>query len=241
VDSDAKRAMVIVAHPDDPDFFCGGTIARWVREGLEVIYLILTNGDKGGNNPDVAEQLAALREEEQRAAARVLGVNTIIFLGEPDGELQPTLSLRRRLVREIRRHKPQLIVCPDPAVYYFPLTPTGERRDAGYINHPDHRAAGVAALEAIFPAARNRMYHVELLAEGFEPHAVHEIYLTGTLQPNRWVDISDTIELKIQAIQAHGSQLSDPTVLDRVRERAQDTDQYGQPVYREAFHYVKIR
>jgi LmbE family N-acetylglucosaminyl deacetylase len=232
VESDVRRAMVIVAHPDDPEFFCGGTIARWVREGVEVVYLILTNGDKGGNDPNVAEELAALREEEQRAAARVLGVNTIIFLGESDGELQPTLSLRRRVVREIRRHKPQLIVCPDPAAYYF---------DTGYINHPDHRAAGVVALEAIFPAARNRMYHVELLAEGLEPHAVHEIYLTGTLQPNRWVDISDTIELKIQAIRAHSSQLSDPTVFDRVRERARDVDQYGQSIYREAFHYLKIR
>ena len=225
--------MVIVAHPDDPDFFCGGTIARWVRDGIEVAYLILTNGNKGSDDPALTpDRLTALREEEQQAAARVLGVETIVFLGEPDGELQPTLALRQRVVREIRRRRPDQIVCPDPTVYYF---------DTGYVNHPDHRVAGEVALEAIFPAARNRMYHPELLAEGLEPHAVYEIYLTGTLQPNRWVDISDTIELKIEAIKAHSSQVNDPEVFDRVRQRAQDVDQYGRPGYREAFHYLSIR
>ena len=228
-----KRAMVIVAHPDDPEFYCGGTIALWVREGVEIYYLILTNGNKGSSDPTMtSERLADLRRAEQRAAAQILGVKGVVFLDEPDGELQPSLQLRRQVVREIRRYRPDIIACPDPAAFYF---------DSGYINHPDHRIAGVVALEAVFPAARNRMYHPELLEEGFEPHAVHEIYLVGSVQPNRWVDISDTIDLKIEAIKAHASQIGDPEVLERVRQRALDIDQYGRQVYREAFHYLYIR
>jgi LmbE family N-acetylglucosaminyl deacetylase len=225
--------MVIVAHPDDPEFFCGGTIARWVREGVEVAYLILTNGNKGSSDPSVTPQrLAEMRMEEQERAAAILGVRTVVFLNEPDGELQPTLALRRHVVREIRRYRPDVVVCPDPSAYYF---------DTAYVNHPDHRAAGVVALEAVFPAARNRMYHPELLAEGLTPHAVHEIYLTGTAQPNRWVDITDTLEIKLEAIRAHASQIADAEVFDRVRQRAQDMDQYGRMVFREAFHYLHIR
>jgi len=233
VEQRKQRVMVIVAHPDDPEFYCGGTIARWVRGGLEVCYLILTNGNKGSSDPRMTpEYLASVRRAEQQAAARILGVKEVVFLDEPDGELQPSLLLRQRVVREIRRYRPDIVVCPDPAAYYF---------DTSYINHPDHRIAGVVALEAIFPAARNRMYHPELLQEGLEPHAVHEIYLAGSVQPNRWVDISDTIELKIEAIKAHASQISDPEVLERVRQRALDTDPYGRQVYREAFHYLNIR
>ncbi|MGQ9503084.1 MAG: PIG-L deacetylase family protein [Anaerolineae bacterium] len=228
-----KHIMVIVAHPDDPEFYCGGTIARWAREGMEVCYLILTNGDKGSSDPTMTpERLAALRKAEQRTAAQILGVKEVVFLNEPDGELQPSPQLRQQVVREIRRYRPDIVVFPDPAAYYF---------DSGYINHPDHRIAGVVALEAIFPAARNRMYHPELLAQGLEPHAVHEIYLVGSLQPNRWVDISDTIDLKIEAIKAHASQIGDPEVLERVRQRALDVDPYGRQVYREAFHYLYIR
>jgi LmbE family N-acetylglucosaminyl deacetylase len=233
-DVKVKRVMVIMAHPDDPEFFCGGTIAAWTHQGCEVIYLILTNGDKGSDDPAMTpEQLALLRQEEQRAAAQILGVHTVIFLGEEDGELEPSLHLRQRVVREIRRYRPDAVICQDPAAFY-----------AGnvYIVHPDHHAAGVAALEAVFPAARNRMYHPELLAEGLEPHAVHEIYLVGTNEPNRWVDISEFIDLKIQAIRAHASQLSDPeAVMERVRQRTQDTDQYGRSVFRETFRYLTLR
>jgi LmbE family N-acetylglucosaminyl deacetylase len=226
--------MVIAAHPDDPEFFCGGTIALWARDGVEIIYLILTNGNKGSDDPAMTpDQLIKVRQEEQRSAADLLGVQTIIFLGEPDGELQATLELRQRVVREIRRHRPDVIICPDPAAYYFGDT---------YVNHPDHRAAGRAALEAIFPAARNRMYHPELLDEGLTPHAVHEIYLAGAVQPNRWVDITDAMELKIQAIRSHASQLTDPDgVIQRVRQRAEAVDDYGQSVYREAFRYLRLR
>lgn len=233
MDGETRRAMVIVAHPDDPEFFCGGTVARWVREGVEVAYLILTNGNKGSSDPSLTpHRLAEMRRQEQERAAAILGVRTVVFLNEPDGELQPTLALRRSVVREIRRYRPDVVVCPDPSAYYF---------DTAYVNHPDHRVAGVVALEAIFPAARNRMYHPELLDEGMAPHAVHEIYLTGTAQPNRWVDITDTLEIKLEAIRAHASQITDADVFDRVRQRAQDTDQYGRTVFREAFHYLHIR
>jgi LmbE family N-acetylglucosaminyl deacetylase len=179
------------------------------------------------------ERLAALRQDEQRAAAHILGVHAVIVLGEEDGELQPTLSLRQRVVRELRRYRPDVVICQDPAAFY-----SGN----AYIVHPDHQAAGMVALEAVFPAARNRMYHPELLAEGLQPHAVREIYLAGTNEPNRWVDISEFIELKIQAIRAHASQLSDPdAVMERVRQRTQDTDQYGRAVFREAFRYLALR
>jgi LmbE family N-acetylglucosaminyl deacetylase len=233
-ETDSKRVMVIMAHPDDPDFFSGGTIALWAREGAEIIYLILTNGNKGSDDPAMTpERLAKLRQDEQRAAANLLGVKTITFLGEPDGELQTTLQLRRQVVREIRRHRPHIVICPDPSAYYFGNT---------YVNHPDHRAAGQVALEAIFPAARNRMYHPDLLDEGLMPHAVREIYLAGALQPDRWVDITPVIDLKIRAIQAHASQLTDPDgAIERVRQRAEAVDEYGRTVYREAFRYLVLR
>jgi LmbE family N-acetylglucosaminyl deacetylase len=226
--------MVIMAHPDDPEFFSGGTIALWAREGAEIIYLILSNGNKGSDDPAMTpERLAELRQEEQQGAANLLGVKTIIFLDEADGELQATLQLRQQVVREIRRHRPQIVICPDPTAYYFGNT---------YVNHPDHRAAGQVALEAIFPAARNRMYHPELLDEGLMPHAVREIYLAGALQPDRWVDITDVMDLKIQAIQSHASQLADPEgAIERVRQRAKAVDEYGRPVYREAFRYLTLR
>lgn len=229
-----KRVMVIMAHPDDPEFFSGGTIALWTREGAEIIYLVLTNGNKGSDDPAMTpERLTELRQVEQRTAANLLGVKTIIFLNEPDGELQATLAVRQRVVREIRRFRPHIVICPDPTAYYF---------GNSYVNHPDHRAAGQVALEAIFPAARNRMYHPELLAEGLAPHTVREIYLVGAFQPDRWVDITAVMDLKIQAIQSHASQLADPAgVIERVRQRAEAVDEYGRSVYREAFRYLALR
>jgi LmbE family N-acetylglucosaminyl deacetylase len=226
--------MVIVAHPDDPEFSCGGTVALWARESAEIIYLILTNGNKGTDDPAMTpERLTELRRQEQRHAASLLGVKTIIFLDEPDGELEPTLILRQQVVREIRRYRPEIVICPDPSAFYF-----GDV----YVNHPDHRAAGRVALEAIFPAARNRMYHPELLAEGLTPHTIHDIYLVGALQPNHWVDITQVMDLKLKAIRAHASQLADPEdTLERVRQRAEAIDEYGRSVYREGFHYLKIR
>jgi LmbE family N-acetylglucosaminyl deacetylase len=145
-----QRALVIMAHPDDPDFTCGGTATQMARQGIEVTYLILTNGDKGNHNPEITRnQLVALRKIEQRAAADVCGVKHVQFMGEEDGFLQPTREIRYRVTREIRRIRPEVIICTDPDRYFV-----GD----GYINHPDHRNAGLVALEAIFPASDNPMF-----------------------------------------------------------------------------------
>lgn len=203
--------MVVMAHPDDPEFTAGGTVAKWAREGKEIIYVICTNGNKGSDDPQMTpERLATIREEEQRAAAKRLGVKKIVFLGYPDGELQPTLELRRDIAREIRRYKPDAVITPDPTTRYFGQT---------YINHPDHRAAGDAALDAIFPAARDRLSFPELAEGGLEPHKVREVYLSGTTNPDFWVDIGDTIEIKIEALLQHRSQINEPDKLaERIRE-----------------------
>lgn len=225
--------MVIMAHPDDPEFFCGGTIALWCAAGTDMTYLILTNGNKGSDDPAMTpEKLTAIRKKEQQAAAEVLGVNRVIYLDEPDGELQPTLELRRRVVAEIRRYKPTTIIAPDPTRYFY----------ATYINHADHRAAGVVAIDAIFPAARNRMYHPELLAQGLEPHTVKEVFLVGAEHPDRWVDVTAVFETKLKAIRCHVSQVSgNPGVEERVRLRHQATDEYGRSVLREGFRVMALR
>ncbi|RME79258.1 MAG: PIG-L family deacetylase [Chloroflexi bacterium] len=227
-----NSAMVIMAHPDDPEFFCGGTIAIWCAAGCEVTYLILTNGNKGSDDPEMTpERLAAIRRKEQQAAADVLGVKRVLYLEEPDGELQPTLDLRKRVVAEIRRYKPEVIIAPDPTRYFY----------TDYINHADHRAAGVVAIDAVFPAARNRMYHPELLDEGLEPHTVRQVYLVGPAQPDRWVDITPVFETKLRAIRCHVSQIKDVDYMEsRVRQRHQAVDEYGREVMREGFRILTI-
>lgn len=228
-----SRAMVIMAHPDDPEFFSGGLIALWCAAGVEVIYLILTNGNKGSDDPTFTpEKLVAVRQQEQQAAATILGVKEVIFFDEPDGELQPTLNLRKRVVAEIRRFQPEAIITLDPTRYFY---------QGMYINHADHRAAGEVAIDAVFPAARNRMYHPELLYDGLEPHAVKEVYLAGSLQPNRWVDITTVLDAKLKAIQCHTSQIKDlEAVIKRVTERTQAVDMYGRPVNREEFYVITL-
>jgi LmbE family N-acetylglucosaminyl deacetylase len=225
--------MVIVPHPDDPEFFAGGLVALWCAAGSEVTYLILTNGNKGSDDPEMTpEKLAFIRREEQQAAADVLGVKKVIFFNEPDGELQSTLRLRQQVVAEIRRYKPEAIVCLDPTRYF----PSSNR-----INHADHRAGGQVVIDAVFPAARNRMYHPELLAEGLEPHLVKEVYLAGPEQPNRWVDITPVFEAKVKAILCHTSQIKEPEKLpDRIRERSKRIDEYGQEVICENFRVLEM-
>ena len=228
-----EQAMVIMAHPDDPEFFCGGTVALWCAAGAEVSYLILTNGNKGSDDPEMTpEKLTAIRREEQQAAAEVLGVKRVIYLDEPDGELQPTLDLRQRVVAEIRRYKPHTVIAPDPTRYFY----------ATYINHADHRAAGVVAIDAIFPAARNRMYHPELLGQGLAPHSVKEVCLVGAEFPDRWIDVTEVFETKLNAIRCHVSQVSNNKDWEeRVRQRHQAVDEYGRHVMREGFRVMTLR
>jgi LmbE family N-acetylglucosaminyl deacetylase len=206
----------MIAHADDAEFGAAGTIAKWVKEGKEVTYVVATNGNKGSSDPNMThEELAAIREREQRAACKVLGVERVVFLGYPDGELVPTIQLRRDLTREIRRYKPDIALVPDPTTYYF-----GNQ----YVNHPDHRAIGEAALGAIFPSARDRLTFAELLADGLEPHKVRELYLTLNTNPDVWVDIADFMDIKLAALREHKSQMGDMGELEkRVKERAEAT------------------
>ncbi len=195
-----KRAMFIFAHPDDIEFGAAGTAAKWVKGGAEVLYVVLTDGNIGSHEPGMtAEKLAEIRRQEQTAAAEVVGA-TCIYMGEPDGRLQPTLELRKKLVRLIRQHKPNVVVCGDPNFYYSDW----------YINHPDHRNAGQVAMEAVFPSADSPLIFPELLAEGFAPHKVNYVYVSfGRRDANTYIDITDTMDLKLKALRCHVSQLGD--------------------------------
>jgi LmbE family N-acetylglucosaminyl deacetylase len=218
-----ERAMVIAAHPDDVDFVLAGTVAKWVRTGTEVTYVVVTSGDAGSHEPGIIrEEVGRVREAEQRAAARVVGVREVVFLGYRDGEVQPTLALRRDLVREIRRFRPDTVFCYDPTRLFV-----GNR----YINHPDHRAVGQAALDAVFPAAAMPLVFAELSDEGLEPYRVREVLVASATEPDTWIDVSDTIDLKIEALRQHASQFPggwDPG--DMIRQWAAETgEQVGLP------------
>jgi LmbE family N-acetylglucosaminyl deacetylase len=197
-----ERAMMIYAHPDDIEFSCGGTSALWSKQGSEIIYIVITDGNVGSHEEGMtADRLIETRRREQRGAAEVAGAKDCIFLGYHDGLLQPTLELRKELVRLIRIYKPNVVVCGDPT-QFFP----GENR----INHPDHRAAGTAAIDATFPAAEMNLLYPDLEAEGLKGHKVNYVYISNPRQdPNYFVDISETIDVKIAALKCHVSQLSD--------------------------------
>jgi LmbE family N-acetylglucosaminyl deacetylase len=223
--------LVIVAHPDDIEFGCAGSIARWVNEGAVVTYCMVTDGSAGSNDPAVQrDDLIRRRKEEQLAAAAHVGVKDVRFLGYQDSMLQPTLELRKELTRLIRELKPFRVVCQDPTTVFV--------RD-GYINHPDHRAAGEAAIYAVFPSAETRPSFPELLAEGYEPHHVSELYLTLTLAPDTIVDISDTIEQKIASLRAHASQVG-PESETWIREWNSELGKEHGYAYAEAFKVMKL-
>lgn len=223
-----ERVMVIMAHPDDPEFTVGGTVARWAREGKSIIYVICTDGSRGSNDPAMTpQQLITIRKAEQEAAARILGVEEVVWLGYEDGTLQHTLALRRDLTRVIRLYRPDVLICQDPTVRYH-----GD----SYLNHPDHRAAGDAALDAVFPSARTRYIFPQLLEEGLEPHKVQEVLVRDASTPNFWVDIGQTIEVKIAALKAHKSQVGHSEGLEsRIREWAQEEAKGQDMTYAESF------
>lgn len=198
------RVAVITAHPDDPDFGCAGTCAVWADMGHTVSYVIVTNGDKGSDDTSLSSRdLVAAREREQRAAARILGVRDVIFLGYEDGMVVPDLGLRRELVRVIRRLKADVVICDSPNAYFY---------SDSYINHPDHRAVAQATLEAVFPAAQNHRYFPELLEEGLTPHRVREVWIESFHEePNTYVDVTETMDRKLTALKEHVSQnIGDP-------------------------------
>ncbi|CAB4880919.1 unannotated protein [freshwater metagenome] len=210
-DSEIKRVLVINAHPDDSDFGASGTIAQWVKKGIEVSYVLCTNGDQGGEESGIAkEDMPKVRQREQREAGAVIGVTDITFLNYVDGHLEPTLALRKDIVREIRRVQPDRMVCQSPERNW-------ERIGA---SHPDHLAAGEAAIQAVYPDARNPFAFTDLLEkENLQPWKVREVWMLGYANPDYFVDVTDTFDLKIKALHAHASQTShNPDLEKMVRE-----------------------
>jgi LmbE family N-acetylglucosaminyl deacetylase len=227
------HALVIMAHPDDPDFSAGGTIARWTLAGARVSYTIVTDGSKGSDDPRITPAaLIARRAHEQQAAAALLGVQTVEFLGFPDGAAYNTDDLRRALVRQIRRHQPDLVLTHDPTARMI-----GSER----INHPDHLAVGDAALAAVFPLARDRLSFPELASEGLHPHKVMEVLLVMGEKTDFSVDITETLALKIAALEEHRSQIGDPAEMKaRISNRARQAAVGSPFVYAERFRRITL-
>jgi LmbE family N-acetylglucosaminyl deacetylase len=223
-------ALVVVAHPDDAEFMAGGTVARWAREGTAVHYCVLTDGSAGSNEPGMTrEELARIREREQRAAAAVLGVREVAFLGFPDGALEVNLETRRALTRVVRRVRPEVIVAPDPSRLWSA---------SGYINHWDHKQAGTLALCAVMPDAPTRLQFPELLEEGLEPFEVPNLWLAAE-EPDTYVDITETLEAKLAALAEHRSQGTE-AAFDWVRERARQLGERAGYGYAEAFRAFRL-
>ena len=236
-----RRVLAIMSHPDDIEFIAGGTIARWASEGDQVIFVLGTSGDKGSDDPSYSsEKLMETREAEQRAAADILGVKHVEFLRMRDAELVADLEMRKAITRSIRKHKPDAVVCQDPTMRY----------QGGYINHPDHIAMGEAVLAAVYPSARDRLTFPDLLTEGYEPHKVREVYLAaGSSEVDHFVDITDFIDKKFEALKAHKSQLGDWDFRDMLEQWARDGVAYArhhnfpgaqEMTFAETFKYIYI-
>jgi LmbE family N-acetylglucosaminyl deacetylase len=220
------RVMAIFAHPDDAEFLCSGTIARFVESGYRAQYVLATSGDKGSDNPQAtAEQLVATREAEQRAAARVLGVEEVTFLRHADGEVEVSIPFRRELAEVLRKGRPDIVLTFDPWQRYQ--------------IHPDHRAVGQTALDAV-AAARDHMYYPEQLVEGLTEHRVHNVYFFASDQPNYYVDITSTIEKKLAALRCHTSQIRSDGLEEMIRARARAAGLEIGVEYAEAFHYLPM-
>ena len=207
INEEFNRAMVVVAHADDAEWGCAGTVARLCAEGWDVAYVICTDGSKGSDDPNMTvEKMVKMREAEQRDAASVLGLSNVFFLGYPDAYLESTLELRKDISRAIRIHRPDVLIC---------MNPVRNLDGNGYIDHPDHFASGDAAMGAVYPAARDRLTFPELLNdEGLEPHKVREVWVMGRTEPDHVVDVTDHIETAVAALRAHRSQVS-PDSADR--------------------------
>jgi LmbE family N-acetylglucosaminyl deacetylase len=224
-----QKILVILAHPDDPEFFCGATIARWTAAGHSVSYCLLTCGDKGTKDREITpEMLCSRRQSEQIAAAAVLGVRHVRFLNYPDGYLTADLHLRRDITRVIRQEQPDILVTCDPTNLYVRET---------LLNHPDHRAAGQAVLDAVFPAARDHLNFVELWRdENLEPHIVREVWVSSPKEPTVSLDVTEYWETKIRALYEHKSQIPDPQALaERLRARHTSDSTLENPRYEEYF------
>jgi LmbE family N-acetylglucosaminyl deacetylase len=222
--------LVVVAHPDDAEFMCGGTVARWCAGGAIVNYVLGTRGDKGTGDPEMTpERLSTIREAEQLEAARTLGVREVVFLGLPDGELEDTPALRKEIVRQIRRFRPEIVITSDPL-----------RR---YQQHRDHRIIGQVTLDAVFPYARDRLHFPELYRdEGLEPHKVGTVLIPGAEHADLWVDIRDSFERKLAALRCHVTQVGAGEGLEqRLRQMAAAIGEGQGLALAEAFKRIEYR
>jgi LmbE family N-acetylglucosaminyl deacetylase len=228
--------MSIHAHPDDQEFTVGGTLAKWARAGCEIVTVCITSGGAGSNRhtpPDMTrEALVVIREDEQREAGRILGVKETIFLGYEDGMLEPSIGLRRELTRLIRRHRPEAVVCGDPRMRFYGAT---------YMNHPDHRVAADVALDAVFPSAGTRLIFPELLAEGLEPHEVRQVFIHGPDRADTYVDISESLEVKVAALRAHKSQLGEWDPAEMIAQWAREQGKRRKLAAAEAYRRMTLQ
>lgn len=223
-----KSAMIIVAHPDDAEFTVAGTVAAWTQSGCRVVYVVCTDGNAGSHEPGMTrERLAEIRRTEQRAACAALGVHDVVFLGYDDGTLQPTIDVRRDLVKAIRTYKPEAVIASDPTVLFYADE---------YINHPDHRAAGQAAIDAAAPACAMPL----LWPEAGPPHRVRQLYVYGNPQSNTWIDITATIERKIAALRQHASQMGDWDPTEMIKAWNAETGREKGIPYAEAFRVITL-
>ena len=224
------RVLLVTPHPDDAEGGCGGTVAGWIKGGAEVVYLICTNGDKGTSDPGMSmEQIATIREQEQLEAAKVLGVKDVVFLRHPDGGLEDSRQFRCGVVREIRRHRPDVVMWMDPHM-------------TGRHSHRDHRVSAQVTVDAVCTYSWRRLYFPEhVTKEGLQPHAVREIYFWGSEEPNTFIDIGETIELKALTLSKHASQFSDPDMPRmHVYARARDVGETCNLTYAERFKVVSF-
>jgi LmbE family N-acetylglucosaminyl deacetylase len=230
----SQKILVILAHPDDPEFFCGATLARWAIFGHRLCYFLLTNGNKGGGSDITPEQLKTIRQIEQQNAAKIIGVESVQYLELEDGYLVPSLELRKKIVRIIRIEKPDILVTCDPTLLYNWL---------GRINHPDHRAAGQVVLDAVFPASGNGHFFPELLEnEGLQPHTPREVWVSLASNPNVSLDVTDTWQVKLKALKEHRSQIGDPITFEqRMRSRRTEDSTDEDPRYTEKFRLLSFK
>jgi LmbE family N-acetylglucosaminyl deacetylase len=224
------QVMVVTPHPDDAEFGVAGSVARWVSEGREVVYIVCTNGDRGTSDRRIKpEELARIREQEQRDAASILGVREVIFLGYGDQCLEDTPEFRKELVRLIRMYQPETVVTVDPYRRYFWW-------------HRDHRVCGQVVMDAVFPYSRDHLAYPGFLEQGLEPHKVKELLLFNAEEPNYRIDITDTFNLKLAALLCHKSQVADFTseIKDRLRKWARDTAREEEYELAEEFHRIDM-
>lgn len=232
-DKPFERGMVVVAHADDAEYGCSGTVARWCREGMEVVYVLCTDGSKGSSEPGMtSRQLVDIRRLEQIEAGKVLGLSEVVFLEYEDAMLEPNLALRKDITRQIRKFKPDILICQNPV---------RNLEGSGYLGHPDHIAAGEATISAVFPASRDRLTFPELLEEGLEPHKVRELLVSGTSNPDKWIDVSETTEIAIQALLKHVSQVNPGNEPGKwMKERRRKAGEHIGMLYAESYKHFHL-